>query len=601
MHDLIIRGGTLVDGTGAPARTADVAVRGGRIVEVGRVASPTRQVIDADGALVTPGFIDVHTHYDGQFLWDDKIDPSFSHGVTTAIAGNCGVGFAPLRQEYRRELVELMEGVEDIPGIVLEDGLDWGWSSFADYLDRLGARRYSMDIASQITHSPLRVAVMGERALRHEQATADDLAAMSRHVTEAMKAGAIGFSGARIEEHRSSKGAQVPGTFAADDEFLALARAMGQGGHGTFQIVPRGAIGGMITEGIGRDARLAEHERIVRIARASGRPVTYLLLEMPADPTDWLMMVAEAEKSRAEGLRLYPQVASRPGGLLIMLEANHPYRFRPSYIEVAHLPTAERAAALRDSGRRARILAETDDEAALARARQPERTFASYIQQRIPEMYSVTLPIDFEPTEDARIGRAAARAGVSPDAWLYDHLTAGDGSNVVADLQLNYVHGNLDAMRQLLDNPLVISGLGDGGAHLSVICDASMTTSQLTFWGRDRKRGPRLPLEKIVAKMTGHNAELYDLKDRGAIAVGMRADLNVIDFDRLGLEIPSIVRDLPGGGPRVLQKSHGYLATMVAGAVTRRNDEDTGARPGRLVRSGQESSSSALETVDALS
>jgi N-acyl-D-aspartate/D-glutamate deacylase len=585
MLDLLIRGGLVINGTGEAPRTADVGVRDGKIVEVGRVTSAAKATVDADGALVTPGFIDVHTHYDGQLLWDDAIDPSFSHGVTMAIAGNCGVGFAPLNPRYRRELVELMEGVEDIPGIVIEDGLDWNWRTFGDYLDRIDARNFSMDVAVQMTHSPLRVAVMGERALRHEQATAEDLETMTQHVREAMQAGAMGFSGGRIEEHHSSKGAYVPGTFAADEELMALATAMGGAGHGTFQIVPRGAIGGMVSEGIGRDARRAEHDRIARIARAANRPLTYLILQMPDDPDDWVMMLRESAKLQAEGLRLHPQIASRPGGLMIMLAANHPFRFRRSYMEVAHLPLAERAAALRDPRRRAAILAETDDTALLAKAPDQERMLAQYLRGRMTDMYAVTAPIDYEPTTDTRVDHLARAAGVSPDRYIYDHLTAGDGRNVVADFQLNYIHGNLDAMCDLLEHPLIISGLGDGGAHLSVICDASMTTSQLTFWGRDRKRGRKLPIEKIVHKMTKQNADLYGLKDRGVIAEGMRADINVIDFDRLGVDLPEVRYDLPAGGPRLLQKSSGYLATMVNGVVTRRNDADTGARPGRLVRS----------------
>ena len=587
MYDKIIRGGTVIDGTGASARTADVAIQDGKIVEVGKIGSPARETIDADGALVTPGFIDVHTHYDGQFLWDDKLDPSFSHGVTMAIAGNCGVGFAPLRPEFRHDLIDLMEGVEDIPGIVLDEGMDWNWRSFGDYLDRLGERSYAMDIASQMTHSPLRVAVMGERALNHEQATPEDIAAMQQQVREGMKAGALGFSAARLEEHFSSKGARVPGTYAADDEFLALAKAMGESGHGTFQMVPWGAIGGMISPGVGRDNRIAEHDRIARIARAAGRPLTYLLLQMPADPNDWLMMLSESEKAKTQGLRLYPQIASRAGGVLVMLDANHPFRFRPSYEAIAHLPVAERAAAMRNPELKAKILAEKEDERFSSKAREPERILARYLQARFADMYALTLPIDWEPTEESQVKVAAARAGVTPESFLYDHLIANGGSNMVADIQLNYVHGNLDSMHDLLEHPQVISGLGDGGAHLSVICDASQTTSQLTFWCRDRTRGPKLSIEKIVAKMTRNNAELYDLRDRGVIAPGMRADINVIDFDRLGLDMPDVRRDLPTGGPRLLQNSHGYLATMVAGEVTRRNDADTGARPGRLVRGGR--------------
>ncbi len=587
MHDLLIRGGSVIDGTGAPARTADVAVQDGRIVEVGKVNAPARETIDADGALVTPGFIDVHTHYDGQFLWDDKIDPSFSHGVTTAIAGNCGVGFAPLRAEYRQELIELMEGVEDIPGVVIEDGLDWNWRSFPDYLDRLEERRYTMDVACHIPHSPLRVAVMGERAFRHENATAEDIAEMGRQVREAMKAGAVGVSAARILEHVSSKGAAVPGTFALDDELVGLAEAMGAGGHGTFQMVPLGAIGGMVTAGIGRDARLEEHHRLARIAKASGRPVTFLVLQMPADPDDWMMMLSESERQAREGLRIHPQIASRPGGFMLTLGSNHPFRFKPSYAAIAHLQLADRAAAMRDPQRRAAILAESDDPAEAARTRKPEQMLMGYLESHLGGLYAMSLPLDFEPTEDCKVEKLAARAGKSQAAFVYDHLSAGDGTNLLAELSLGYLDGNLDRMRDLLDHPLVISGLGDGGAHLALICDASMTTSQLTFWGRDRSRGPKLALERIVAKMTGNNADLYGFNDRGVIAAGRRADINVIDFDNLSLELPRIVNDLPAGGPRMLQKSRGYLATLVNGTMTRRNDSETGTRPGRLVRAGR--------------
>ncbi len=587
MHDLLIRGGSVIDGTGAPARTADIAVKDGRIVEIGKIAAPARETIDADGALVTPGFIDVHTHYDGQFLWDDRIDPSFSHGVTTAIAGNCGVGFAPCRHEYRQELIELMEGVEDIPGIVIEDGLDWNWTSFTDYLDRLGERQYTMDVASHLPHSPLRVAVMGERAFRHENATGEDIAEMGRHIREAMAAGAVGVSAARLIEHVSSKGAAVPGTFALDDELIGLAQAMGSSGHGTFQMVPLGAIGGMVTPGIGWEARKAEHERLARIARASGRPVTYLVLQMPADPEDWKMMVAESERCAAEGLRIHPQIASRPGGFMLALESNHPFRYRPSYLEVAHLPLAERAAALRDPARRARVLAEKDDAAVLGATRKPEQMLMGYLENHLGNLYAMSMPLDYEPTEESKVAHRAAKAGVSHADYVYDHLTAGDGTQLLAELSLGYLDGNVDRMGELLDHPLTISGLGDGGAHLALICDASMTTSQLTFWGRDRKRGPKLALEKIVAKMTGANASLYGLNDRGLIAEGMRADINIIDFANLALEMPGIVKDLPAGGPRMLQKSRGYLATMVNGTVTRRNDAETGTRPGRLVRAGR--------------
>jgi N-acyl-D-aspartate/D-glutamate deacylase len=583
MLDVIIRGGILVDGTGAAPVTGDLGIKDGKIAEVGgRITLPARETIDADGALVTPGFIDVHTHYDGQFLWDDRLDPSFSHGITTAIAGNCGVGFAPLRPEFRRELIELMEGVEDIPGVVLDVGMDWQWRSFGDYLDRLDARHYAMDVASQIAHAPVRVAVMGERALNMEAATPEDIAAMATIVGEAMAAGALGFSTGRIAEHVSSKGAAVPGTYAPAEELLAIAKAMGTAGHGTFQMVPFGAIGGVVSGSIDRAARQAEHDLIVRVAQVSGRPVTYLMLQIADDPEDWHRMLAETERHAASGLRIHPQIASRPGGLLATLESHNPFRFRPSWLAVADLPLPERLKALRGPARRAAILSEASlDDPAFSIV---DKRMAQLFVDRVRQLYPMTLPLNYEPGEGDTLGAMADRDGVPPLEWLYDHLTAGDGSNVAADNLLNYADGNLDAMHDMLAHPLVISGLGDGGAHLGTICDASMTTSQLILWARDRKRGPKLPLEHIVAKMTRDNAGLYGLNDRGVLAEGKRADVNVIDFDALSLELPKIHHDLPNDGPRLLQASRGYVATLVNGEVTRRNDAETGARPGRLIR-----------------
>ena len=583
MHDSIIRGGTVVDGTGAPAFTADIAIDGGLITEVGQVSGPARQEIDADGALVTPGFVDVHTHYDGQFLWDDRLDPSFSHGVTTALGGNCGVGFAPVEPQYRRSMVELMEGVEDIPEVVMEEGLDWGWRSFPEFLDRIAARRYGMDVATHITHSPLRLFVMGDRALSHEPATAEDVALMAKLVREAMDAGAVGFSGARILEHTSSRDEFVPGTFADDDELLGIARAMGESGHGTFQIIPLGANGeSYATADAGEEVRRAEHDRLVRIAQASGRPVNYSLLQFRSNPDDWRMMVALSEEAATQGLQVVPQVAARGIGALTMLDGYHIFMLRPSYREVAELPLPQRLAALRDPARRARILAESTDPTGI----EPKQVdFIELLRGRIAGIYPMTLPLNYEPTTDRNLGALAAAAGTSQEEYLYDHYTAADGRNICASLILNYADGTLDATYEMLSRPITAAGLADGGAHMRFACDAAMPTFMLSFWVRDRSRGPRLPLEDAVHKLTQKNAELYGLTDRGVLAPGKRADVNVIDHQRLSLHMPEMVFDLPGGGRRLIQGSTGYLATLVAGEVTRRDDAETGARPGRLVRS----------------
>ena len=584
MYDTIIKGGTLIDGTGSAGFTADVAITNGRIAEIGRISTPAHETLDADGAIVTPGFVDVHTHFDGQFLWDDALDPCFSHGVTTALGGNCGVGFAPLREDLRKPLMELMEGVEEIPEIVLDEGLDWQWRSFSDYLNRLEARQYTMDIASQITHAPLRVFVMGERALGREAATAEDIAAMSALVEEAMAAGAAGFSCSRVLEHLSSTGAHVPGTFAADDEFLALAQAMGKAGHGVFQYMPRGANGDLIFADEGaEDVRRGEHARMVQMARACGRPVTYNLLQFASNPEDWRMMLDLAEASISTGDDIRPQIHTRGVGALTTLDGYHIFLMRPAYNEVAHLPLAQRLAALREPARREAILRQqTDPE--LAAANPQLAAFLAMLQGRIARIFPMDATLDYEPDDSRRLGVLAAAAGVSEEEYLYDHYTGGGGTQVCASFALNYAGGNYDPIHDMLAHPAAISGLGDGGAHMRMACDGALPTFQLAFWARDRKRGPRLPLEHIVAKLTGNNAALYGLDDRGTLAVGKRADINIIDHAALRLHLPRMTFDLPSGAGRLLQKASGYLATMVAGEVTRRHDADTGARPGRLVR-----------------
>ena len=583
MHDILIRGGRVVDGTGAAPRTADIAIRDGRIAEIGRVAEPARRTIDADGAIVTPGFIDVHTHYDGQIVWDDRFDQSFPHGVTTIVAGNCGVGFAPVRPEHRQELVELMEGVEDIPGVTLTEGMDWDWRSFGDYMTRLADRRYTMDVAAQLTHSPVRVFVMGERALRHEEATADDLEAMRQIVREAMSAGALGFSTGRLVEHRSSTGKHVPGTFAARDELIAMAKAMGESGRGVFQIVPKGAVGDFGGHAAGRDARLEEHRLYEEIVAASGRPLTYSIAHLPSDPGDFDMMLAQSRSAFDAGLRIHPQISTRGGGLLTTLDGYHVFLMRPSYRAIEHLPLTERVRAMRDPQRRAAILGEADEVGDYAQ--QPAvLTLLRHLPGELPGTFVLESPLAYEPTPDRTVSALAKAAGKTPEEFIYDFYTEGDGRNVNVNVFVNYADGSLNFVPPALAQPNVLCGLGDGGAHVKLITDAALPTFQIAFWTRERTRGAHLPIETAVNKLTAAPAELYGLCDRGVLAPGKRADLNVIDQGRLELGRPYMAHDLPGGAARLLQDSQGYLATLVAGVATRLDDADTGARPGRLLR-----------------
>jgi N-acyl-D-aspartate/D-glutamate deacylase len=584
MYDTLITGGTVVDGSGEPRRTADVAIKDGVIAEIGRITAPARETIDADGAIVSPGFVDVHSHYDGQFLWDDRLDPSFSHGVTTVIAGNCGVGFAPVG-EHRRELIEIMEGVEEIPGIVLDEGLDWNWRSFPDYLDRLAQRAYTMDVASHLPHAPLRVFVMGERALRHEPATAEDLEAMSGLVREAMAAGAVGVSTSRLLEHISSRGENVPGTFAQDDELLALAGAMGESGRGVFQGIMKGTVGGIVLAALTREERMVEHGRLEAVARASGRPVIYNLVEFATDPDDFRMMVQASAEAASRGLDIRPQILARGLGMIQSLDTDNIFLLKATYREIAHLPRPERARAMRDPARRAAILDQPDDETAYADKPAVLMVMRAH-RQYLPEAYVLTSPLDYEPGPDRKVGALAAAAGKSAEAFIYDHYAQGQGENFSVTFAMNYVHGTLDHVYDLLGSDRVVSGLADGGAHVKMICDACGPTFQIAFWTRERTRGPRLPLERIIRKLTSEPAALYGMDDRGLIAVGRRADLNVFDHQALSLTNPHMTHDLPSGAGRLVQGSSGYLATLVTGVTTRRHDEETGARPGRLVRSG---------------
>ncbi|MDA2956816.1 MAG: amidohydrolase family protein [Actinomycetota bacterium] len=586
MLDYVIRGGSIVDGTGRQAATGDIGVRDGVIVAVGSVDEPAREVIDADGALVTPGWIDVHTHYDGQVSWDDVLDPSAGNGATTVVMGNCGVGFAPVRPGNEKKLIELMEGVEDIPGTALHEGIEWGrWETFPEYLDYIAGRRYSLDIGAQIAHGALRYYVMGERGARNEDATPDDLTTMSKLVVEALAAGAAGFSTSRTIGHRALDGSPVPGTFAPDAEIDALAAAMRAAGRGVFEMIPAGTVGKLERLGGERFTPESELALMAEFSRRSGRPVTFTLVKSPDyDPETWrniLDMVVEANDT---GARLFPQVSSRPIGLASGLSGYHAFQRRPTYMSIAHLPLAERAREMARPEIKAAILSESD-----VPVDQPGSMANMYnlFQMAAAMLYPLSDPVDYEPDPSEMLGARAARLGESVLSTLYDFLLEQEGSSMCALMGGPDVHESQEVLRSMLTHSETVTGLSDAGAHVTLICDATMPTTQLTFWARDRHKGEKIPLEYLVAKQTSRNADLYGYSDRGRLAPGLRADINVIDFDNLSVSPPKAFHDLPAGGTRLIQPVSGYLATFVHGRLTRRFDMDTGARPGTLARPGR--------------
>jgi N-acyl-D-amino-acid deacylase len=573
MHDLVVRGGTVVDGTGGRARTADVAVTGGTVTEVGRVDGPAHRRIDADGALVTPGFVDVHTHYDGQATWDELLSPSCWHGVTTVVMGNCGVGFAPVAPDRRDWLIGLMEGVEDIPGAALSDGIRWGWESFPEYLDALDRRPHVVDVGTQVPHGAVRAYVMGERGARNEAATPDDIAAMAAIVRDGVRAGALGFSTSRTLAHRAIDGEPVPGTFAAEDELFGIGSVLGELGTGVFELAPAGVLG----EDLAAPEREVDWMR--RLAKACGRPITFALLQNNTDPEIWRRQLDLATQAAAGGVRVRPQVHGRTVSILLGFQTFHPLNFTPAWGEtgVGLLPWKEQVARI-EAGPdlRARLLDEVralDQDPIVAGFMHPRRTFL------------LGDPPDYEPGPEQSVAGIAAGAGRDPWEVLVELMLADGGRELLNSPVANYSDGNLDAVHEMLLHPTSAFGLGDGGAHAGQTCDASTTTFLLTYWARDREaeRG-RLPVELAVHKMTQATATLYGLGDRGVIAPGHVGDLNVIDHDRLTLGRPDKVADLPGGASRLVQRADGYVATVKSGEVTFDHGEHTGAVPGALLR-----------------
>jgi N-acyl-D-amino-acid deacylase len=566
MHDLVIRNGTIVDGTGQPRFAGDVAIDGDTIVQVGGKAGPARRELDAGGRVVAPGWVDIHTHYDAQATWDPYLTPSSWHGVTTCVMGNCGVGFAPVKPSDHDYLISLMEAVEDIPGTAMHEGIQWGWESFAEYMDVLGAQRRALDIAVQVPHGALRVYVMGERGANNDEATSEDVRAMSALVRDAVRAGALGVSTSRTLIHRASSGEPMPGTFASRDELFGLGRGLREGGGGVFQ---------MTSNHVDMDK---EFEWMRVLSKEIGQPVIFNLLQTDEAPDLWRKMLALVDEATAEGSDVYPCVAARPAGILMGWQCTaHPFFGYSSYWNlIAGLDTwEEKLAALKNPEVRKKIVEDVPADLG---------EFANFITKSHHKMFALRDDPDYEPTREESVAERAAREGRRPSEVAYDLMMEKDGQGLMYFPIFNYSQFDMDPLREMLLHPRARVALGDGGAHCGVICDASIPTFLLTHWARDRRRGETLPLEWVVKRQTSDTASLYGFHDRGVLAAGRRADINVIDHERLTLHAPRMVFDLPAGGRRLIQEVDGYGATIVAGQPIFLDGEPTGSLPGRLVR-----------------
>ena len=559
---LVIRNGTIVDGSGGDPYEADLAVIDGKIAAIGGNIPKGTEEIDARGKLVTPGFVDVHTHYDAQVTWSDRLSPSSWNGATTVLFGNCGVGFAPCHEDQHDMLINLMEGVEDIPEVVLSEGLPWNWHSFPDFLDAIAARSYDVDIAAQVPHAALRVYVMGERGANREPATAQDRQRMAELTAEGLRAGALGFSTSRTLNHRAADGRSIPTLRAEEAELTAIAHAMRDAGTGWMQIVSD------------FEDQAGEIGLFRRLAKESSRPVTISMLQSHARPDSWRTLLAEIDEANEEGFRITAQVRSRPTSVLLGFElSQNPFMGRPSYKAIAQLPFAQRLAELRKPEFRARILKEAFEGG--GRERRVDRW---------DRMFPFGDPPDYEPRPESSIAARAAREGRAPEEVAYDLLLERDGREMLYLPVTNYAAGNLDVVREMIAAPNTLIGLGDGGAHVGIMCDATATSYTLTHWTRDRGRGELFPVAWGIKRLAADNAEAIGLLDRGVLAVGKKADINILDYDRLRLRAPEVVYDLPAGGRRLVQRTDGIDATIVSGAVVYRHGEATGALPGRLIR-----------------
>ena len=584
MLDTIIKGGKIIDGLGGEPYVGDIGIKDGVIVELGgAISGAANNSINAEGAIVTPGFVDIHTHFDGQVSWDDKMDPSFSHGVTSVVMGNCGVGFAPVPPGGERELIEVMEGVEDIPGTALYEGIPWGaWETFPEYLDHLESREYTLDIGTQIAHGAVRNYVMDKRGRENEPATDDDIAKMSQIVGEALEAGALGFSTSRTIGHRDIKGRIIPGTHAQREEIMAFADVIKSAGKGVFELIPAGAVGDLEILGGEETTYEEEVELMAEVSRRANCPVTFTMVQT-ADYKDlWKDVLKTVDGYNKTGVRLHPQVASRPIGIVTSLQCYHMFQRRETYLKLAHLPFEQILAEMRKPEVRAAILADNDVPHEYAGSM--TASVHLLLQASFERLYEMSVPVDYEPVAEKRFANLAKNAGQSEAEFMYDFLIGGDGRRFAIVLGSNYNEGNHDCLHDMIMHQHTVTGLSDAGAHVNMIFDGVAGSYQLIHWARDRTRGPLIPLQHLIHKQCYKNANLYGLTDRGSLELGKRADINVIDHEQLALGPLKVFNDLPAGGNRILQTSAGYIATLVNGVQTRSYDRDTGARPGRLIR-----------------
>jgi N-acyl-D-amino-acid deacylase len=573
MFDRMIRGGTVVDGSGRPSFTGDVGIRDGVITDVSTTPlGAAKEEINAEGLLVTPGFVDMHTHYDAQATWDPYLTPSSLHGCTTVVMGNCGVGFAPAAPDKHAWLINLMEGVEDIPGAAMHEGIQWGWESFPEYLDALDRDPKVMDIAAQIPHGALRGYVMGDRGADNEDATETDIAEMSDLVAEALRAGAMGFSTSRTLLHKSASGVPVPGTFAAYDELMGIARSIASCDHGVFQLA---------TDHLNVPKELKWMEDVSAL---TGRPVLFNYSQVDDDPTLWIRVRDQLDEIAQRGRSVFGQVAGRAIGVLMCWQGTaHPFALCPSFLSMMHTPWAEKYARLKDPEFRQKLLTETPVHVG---------DFETFVTQTFNKMFYFRREGDYEPNPTESLAAQAMSQGVDPKVLAYDALMENEGTGFLYFPLFNYASGHLDHLYELHQHPRTLMGLSDGGAHCGAICDGGMPTFMLSHWTRDRKRGPTLPLEHMIRRQTRDTAFIYGLTDRGLLAPGYRADLNLIDYASLNGQRPRMVFDLPAGGRRLMQGAEGYVMTLCGGVVTHRGGQATGALPGGLIRGPQRAMSS---------